>query len=439
MPPRVDRLSGSELQGWRLGELLGNGADGVVYAAEGNSCTVAIKIFFPENLQKEEWSGARERLELQLSLKGEKHHPNLVAVIDGGELEEYSTIYLVMEYVPGKSLDKMCGEVPPEAVPQLAQQLASACQWLEERGLVHRDIKPANIVISEDFKQLTLLDLGVIHWLPTDEGGRLSGDEFVATTRYSPPEFVWRTEEAEPEGWRAVTFYQIGATLHDMIMGVPLFSGNDKPRARLYDSVRERTPEIQSAAVPAWLVEVAQACLLKDWRQRTKLLTWESFTAPEDGADLDHQVRRVRVRQLRQEEKLREKSQREAPPTEAREQALWLLNSALIHELRTYVIGSDILPRCAITEVHVDGSYLSVFSFDEDDARFFPANVAISFRLSVDKVVAEASSLAVAISVGGKDLRAWSWTELFTVDVALTRCQQALVDAVEVVMNSEGS
>ncbi|WP_368565129.1 serine/threonine protein kinase [Pseudoxanthomonas sp. UTMC 1351] len=186
MPPTVDRLSGSEVQGWCLGKVIGNGADGVVYSAEGKGRSAAVKIFFPENLQKEEWSGARDRLELQLSLKGEKHHPNLVEVIDGGELEEYSTIYLVMEYVPGSSLDKICGKIPPEVVQQLIWQLASACKWLEDRGLAHRDIKPANIVISEDFSQLTLLDLGVIHWLPTDGDGRLSGDEFVATTASEP-------------------------------------------------------------------------------------------------------------------------------------------------------------------------------------------------------------------------------------------------------------
>jgi len=290
----VENLAGTEIQGWRLTREIGRGADGIVYASSKDGAEAAVKIFFPEALAANGLPAARERLELQLGLIGRKHHPNLVEVYAGGEDSSLGTLFLVMELVHGTSLDKLIGKVPSSAVPRLMDQLASASEFLEREDLVHRDIKPANIVISDDFQMLTLLDLGIVYRLPGDDDqGRLSGKEFVATLRYSPPEFVWRTEEGNVDGaWRAVTFYQIGATLHDMIMGKVLFAGYDTPRACLYDAVREMTPVIESSDVDPRLVQIAQACLLKDWRQRLQFLSWDSFRESVPQVDAQQQDRK---------------------------------------------------------------------------------------------------------------------------------------------------
>lgn len=152
----------------------------------------------------------------------------------------------------------------------------------------------------------------------------MSGNGFVATLRYCPPEFVWRTEQSDEEGaWRAVTFYQIGATMHDMIARKPLFDGMDQPRARLYDCVRDHTPKVSSDAVPRWLVQVAEACLLKDWRQRLQLVRWESFRSSPAGADTANQEMAIRLRQVRREE-MRQAATRHATATRApnREQTI---------------------------------------------------------------------------------------------------------------------
>jgi eukaryotic-like serine/threonine-protein kinase len=84
----------------------------------------------------------------------------LVQIFEGGKAAELDNIpFLVMEFIPGKSLDKAIKSVPRSAIPSLLKQPADAARYLESVGLVHRDIKPANIVISDDFSQLTLLDL----------------------------------------------------------------------------------------------------------------------------------------------------------------------------------------------------------------------------------------------------------------------------------------
>jgi serine/threonine protein kinase len=98
--PDIKQLIGAEIQGWTLIRILGSGADGIVYAVQKDDKQAALKLFFPDSLIKNGQAEARERLELQLSLKGAKHHDNLVEIYDGGEDPQLGTLFLVMELVP---------------------------------------------------------------------------------------------------------------------------------------------------------------------------------------------------------------------------------------------------------------------------------------------------------------------------------------------------
>ncbi len=86
-------------------------------------------------------------------------------------------------------------------------------------SFAHRDIKPENVGLSPDMKSAKVLDLGVIRPFDlsniTDEGDQRY---FVGTLQYSPPELLFREEEQSVEAWRAITFYQLGGILHDLLM-----------------------------------------------------------------------------------------------------------------------------------------------------------------------------------------------------------------------------
>ena len=428
----VSQLAGETVEGWVLEKSIGHGADGLVYAAtHADGRRGAVKIFFPDALQKNGMSEAKERLELQLGLVGKKHHPNLVEVYGGGECPEHNSLFLVMELVPGTSLDKLIGRVPQDRIALLLRQLASAARFLEEQlELFHRDIKPANIVVSEDLSTLTLLDLGVVYRFPDDDEGRLSGPEFVATLRYSPPEFVWRTEEGSEDGaWRSITFYQLGATLHDLIVGKKLFEGEDAPRARLYDCVRDKTPIIPTQGVEPWLVQLVQACLLKDWRKRLQFLTWESFDGPAGVSGVAAQEMTLRLLQARKEEaRLAAAKIASAVATESRDQALWLLNTGLFGELRNYLLDNSIFPRFKATEDAIsDSEYLSKFEFEAD--RHFPAPWYFTVRVMVSPVIREATELKFEAFFQGELIADAAWTEMFSVQSAFNNCQQAVLGA----------
>lgn len=443
MQPNLLALEGANFQGWVLAEVLGKGADGVVYKAIDGPKTAAVKIFFPESIIKNGLSEARERLDLQLTLAGRKHHEHLVEVYSGGEDASLGTLFLIMELVTGKSLDKLAGHVPAEQIPRLISQLAAAAKYLEDNELAHRDIKPANIIINDSHDHLTLLDLGIVHQVGRlcDEE-RLSGDEFVATLRYSPPEFVWRSEDEDSSSsWRAVTFYQIAATAHDLINGFTLFKGHDTPRARLYDSVRDRTPTIAGTHVNPRLLQTLHACLLKDWRQRLQLVEWEDLIGLTDRTDLDLQEQRILVRQARNRE-IEEASHRPARnfviPT--REQEIWELNDAIGLEVRAYLLDSPIFPRSRIKDHRgEDGTYEIVVSFEKDRAKGFSDETKFSIGVSDSKTVQGATSLSFRYMTALDEvIEDASWVEMFNAETAFAVIKGALLNTVEQLVPSNG-
>src|SRR4030095_13417231 len=88
------------------------------------------------------------------------NHPNIVTLHDIAS--DNGIDYLVMEYVPGKSLDKL---ITPRGLPlaeaiNYAAQIASALAAAHAAGIMHRDMKPANAIVTAD-SQVKVLDFGL--------------------------------------------------------------------------------------------------------------------------------------------------------------------------------------------------------------------------------------------------------------------------------------
>ena len=269
--------------GWKIGEYLGNGASGVVLAATKDQTHAALKIIDPNLVDREGPDKQYVRVMRENSLRGHTH-PHLVQIFEGGECPATGYLYVVMERLEPRTLADVLNELPRAHIGPLIAQLADAARFLEERGIVHRDIKPKNIYISSDLSTIKLLDLGVIY--PRQETASPSAgthDQFLGTARYSPPEFLYRVEEDSMEGWRAVTFYQLGATLYDLLMREPIFDDFSEPPARLYEAITNHIPIVDPPdAVEAWLVDLTRRCLVKNWQQRNQFVCWSDFEGPRD-------------------------------------------------------------------------------------------------------------------------------------------------------------
>jgi len=290
-------LDGTQVGGWTLGKLIGAGKSALVLEASHEGQVAALKIFDPELVERFGEESQLARIGRECLLIGESHE-NLVKVLDGGKCPKTGYLFVAMEHIRAPNLADSLTLVPREKISEIVSQVALAAKFLESKELAHRDIKPENIAILPDFSRAVLLDLGVIR--PFGEPGLTDEDQrvFIGTLRYSSPEYLVRDEHDVPDGWRAITFYQIGAVLHDLIMRKPLFHEFSNPYAVLVEAVKSETPEIFASDLPERLVLLAKKCLVKKPEARLKLVSWDDFDVGKEDQDTRNSVReRVKQRQ----------------------------------------------------------------------------------------------------------------------------------------------
>jgi serine/threonine protein kinase len=295
---KVKELMGQTVGGWLITGYVAFGKSAILFKAENDGAVGAIKIYDPELVDRFGAHVVEERIRRQLALRG-RSHPNLITIIDGGHCNKTGLHYLVMALLEYPNLAAQIAGVPRDRIWAIISQVVEAAKFLEDLGLAHRDIKPDNIAISPDFQHAVLLDLGVLRPVGignlTDEEQRI----FIGTLQYSSPEFLLRAEEDTIEGWRAVTFYQLGAVLHDMIMKKRIFAELENPYARLVQAVQHDVAVVEAKDVAPELVLLARNCLVKDPKLRLQIVQWEDFHPPDAtvsvGLDAKERIRKRRA------------------------------------------------------------------------------------------------------------------------------------------------
>jgi hypothetical protein len=182
LPKRIGR--------YEIESLLGQGGMGAVYKARDPELDrpVAIKTVSPVLLAGEEHRREYlERFRREARSAGRLSHPNIVSVYDIGQ--DGDTIYFVMEYVPGVSLETILKENPVLPVAQaqaIAEQVAAGLEEAHRQGIVHRDVKPANVFIDERGR-VKVGDFGIARM----EGSELTQTGVgLGTPGYSAPELL---------------------------------------------------------------------------------------------------------------------------------------------------------------------------------------------------------------------------------------------------------
>ena len=170
------------------------------------------------------------------------NHPNFVSVFDTIATEEGALI--VMEYVPGRSLEDLLGQGamdPEEAVPILSGA-ADALDHAHRTGVVHRDIKPANILVRED-GTVKLADLGIARAL--DATQITAEGKVIGTATYMAPERF----EAAGSGGPASDVYALAAVAYELLSGARIDEvapGGEHPPDR--QALGAHWPEGETAA-----------------------------------------------------------------------------------------------------------------------------------------------------------------------------------------------
>jgi eukaryotic-like serine/threonine-protein kinase len=257
--------SGRTLGHYRLLEPIGTGGMGVVYRARDERLErdVAIKVLPRGRLPDET---ARRRFRTEALALSRLNHPNIATIHDFDT--DAGIDFLVMEYIPGASLDARVreGGLSDAEVRHIGVQLAHGLRAAHERGVIHGDLKPANLRLTLDGR-LKILDFGLARLLQSvsvDEADRTRTMEVAGTLPYMAPErFHGGGIDIRTD------IYAVGAVLYELASGRRLFG--DARGAELLNAILREEPDAPRACnrgISEPLDAVIRTALAKDPMQR---------------------------------------------------------------------------------------------------------------------------------------------------------------------------
>ena len=221
---REDPFLGMNIGGkFVLRRLIGSGGMGNVYLAEQVRVgrTAAVKIMH-RHLLGDERAAARFINEAQAA--SQLNHPHSISVIDFGQTEA-GLLYIVMEYLRGRSLDKVIQEEYPLTfgrVITIMCQVLDAVSAAHRLNIIHRDLKPENIflesTVGQDF--VKVLDFGVAKILETEVRSVTSPGLVPGTPEYMSPEQA-RGSTIDNRS----DVYALGVILYEMLTEFVPFKG----------------------------------------------------------------------------------------------------------------------------------------------------------------------------------------------------------------------
>ncbi len=242
-------------------EIVGTGAVGVVLKGFEPRLQrfVAIKVLAPQLTGS---AAARKRFAREARAAAAISHENVVMI---HAVEEGTHPYLVMEYVPGQSLQARLdssGPLPVADIVTIARQVASGLAAAHARGLVHRDVKPANILLETPGTRAKLTDFGLAQ--EDGDGSRSQSAVLAGTPLYMAPE---QARGAAVD--QRTDLFSLGSVLYAMCTGRPPFRAGN-PLAVLRKICEEQPEPIRqlNPAIPAWLAALVERLLAKAPEQR---------------------------------------------------------------------------------------------------------------------------------------------------------------------------
>ncbi len=264
---------GTVVDGFRLGALLHQGGMALLYHvehADGRAAPFPMVMKVPRMAAGD---GAETIVSFEVehqimqALSG-PHVPRLVAAGDLASLP-----YLVMEYVPGRTLDHWLDQVlqgtplAPATLAQLGAATATAAHALHQQNAVHLDLKPANVLIREPAApvpadtpaalQAVLIDFGL--------GWRAHYPDLLAEemrAAVGSPAYMSPEQVVGVRGDPRSDVFAIGVMLYELATGeLPFGAPTSRGGLRQRLWMDPRPPRARRPDLPEWLQEVILRCL----------------------------------------------------------------------------------------------------------------------------------------------------------------------------------
>lgn len=233
-------MIGETISHYHILEKLGAGGMGDVYKAEDTRLNryVALKLLKTLMLASDEQSEtARLRFLREAQAASAINHPNIATIYEIDEVELDGTRYsfIAMEYVPGRTLKAVRGQLELAELLDVFVQIADGLAEAHERGIVHRDLKPSNILLTEN-NRAKVLDFGVAKFNPFVQGDssedstaslyhtsllKTQPGTVLGTFAYMSPE---QALGEEVDGRSDI--FSLGIVFYELLAGHPPFTGS---------------------------------------------------------------------------------------------------------------------------------------------------------------------------------------------------------------------
>lgn len=209
---------------YQINGFIGEGGMSRVWRAldQNTGKNVAVKVLREEYSEDESFI---RRFDREAQAASRMSHPNIVNLLDVG-VEEDGTLYLVMEYVQGKTLKRFIqesGALRPEIAAQIIIRVLAALQHAHQNGVVHRDIKPQNILIDKE-GTVKVADFGIARMANAQTVSQTDESVMGSVYYFSPEQARGAAVDARSD------IYSVGVVFYEMLTGKVPFTG-DSPVA----------------------------------------------------------------------------------------------------------------------------------------------------------------------------------------------------------------
>jgi serine/threonine protein kinase len=237
---------------------LGSGGFGSVYLAKDTWLDIKVAIKVPHKQSAELYKLLKEpRLQAALN------HPNIVRMIAAEK--ENKIFFMVMEYVKGKTLEKILEKekvLECEKAVDYIKQIAQGVDHAHKNKIIHRDLRPSNIMISEE-GTAKITDFGTSAWLNNIP---------YASTRIGSPPYMAPEQFLGKASYQS-DVYSLGCIFYELIVGrPPIFDPDPFKILEKAQQGRITPPRLRNSKIPREIDEIIMKCLaskVEDRYQRT--------------------------------------------------------------------------------------------------------------------------------------------------------------------------
>ncbi len=205
----------TSLGGFALGDTLGQGGMGTVFAGEKRQGEVVLQAAVKWLPTAALDSSRRARFVLEQQVVSRLSHPGIARLIDAGETAD-GGLWYAMERIHGQHIDAFCStqRLSLTARLKLVAQIAEALAYAHRNLVLHRDIKPSNVLVSAEGRAC-LIDFGIAKPL-ADDSTALTQEQAPMTLRYASPEQLKQdTLTTRSDLW------QLAALAYELVTGKP--------------------------------------------------------------------------------------------------------------------------------------------------------------------------------------------------------------------------